>query len=110
MPNPKAWTLLLSHCPFVRRHCRFANRVVFSELAREKMWARVHLVPVMQAEEDRDQVRRYWADKERERVLLGKEIKVYHSDRYVLPFRFRGFGTRSKRKGAICLGRGWLNI
>lgn len=39
---------------------------------------------MLQAEEDRDQVRRYWADQERERVLLGKNTRVYHSDRYVL--------------------------
>ena len=55
-----------------------------SELAREKTWARIHLIPVLQAEEDRDQVRRYLADKAREKELLGSETKVYHSDRYVL--------------------------
>ena len=54
-----------------------------SELAREKMWARIHLIPALQAEEDRDQVRRYLADKAREKELLGTETKVYHSDRYV---------------------------
>jgi hypothetical protein len=54
----------------------------FSELAREKMWARIYLTPVLQAEEDRDQVRRYLADQEREKQLLGKVTKVYHSDRY----------------------------
>ncbi|KAL9094851.1 MAG: hypothetical protein Q9165_002800 [Trypethelium subeluteriae] len=36
------------------------------------------------AEEDRDQVRRYLADKAREKELLGSETKVYNSDRYVL--------------------------
>ncbi len=58
---------------------------VSSELAREKTWARLHLVPVLQAEEDRDQVRRHLADQAREKDLLGKNIKVYHSDRYSLP-------------------------
>ena len=52
-----------------------------SELAREKMWGRIHLIPLLQAEEDRDLVRRTWADKARERELLGKETRVYHSDR-----------------------------
>ena len=47
------------------------------------MWSRIHLIPVLQAEEDRDQVRRMWADKARERELLGAETKVYNSDRYV---------------------------
>ena len=52
-----------------------------SELAREKMWSRIHLIPMLQAEEDRDLVRRTWADQARERELLGKESKVYNSDR-----------------------------
>jgi hypothetical protein len=55
-----------------------------SELAREKMWARIHLIPALQAEEDRDQVRRYLADKAREKELLGSETKIYNSDRYVM--------------------------
>ncbi len=55
----------------------------YSELAREKMWARIYLIPALQAEEDRDQVRRYLADKAREKELLGSETRVYHSDRYV---------------------------
>jgi NADH dehydrogenase (ubiquinone) 1 alpha subcomplex subunit 13 len=54
-----------------------------SELAREKMWARIYLIPALQAEEDRDQVRRHLADKAREKELLGTETKVYNSDRYV---------------------------
>lgn len=52
------------------------------ELAREKMWSRIHLIPMLQAEEDRDQVRRYWADQAREKQLLGENMKVYHSDRW----------------------------
>lgn len=55
------------------------------ELAREKIWSRLHLVPLLQAEEDRDQVRRHFADKAREKELLGTESKVYNSDRYVKP-------------------------
>ncbi|KAI4127618.1 MAG: hypothetical protein LQ338_003113 [Usnochroma carphineum] len=53
-----------------------------NELGREKMWSRIYLIPVLQAETDRDQVRRYWADQAREQELLGKTTKVYHSDRY----------------------------
>ena len=56
----------------------------YSELAREKMWARIYLIPALQAEEDRDQVRRYLADKAREKALLGTETKIYHSDRYAI--------------------------
>lgn len=47
------------------------------------MWSRLYLTPLLQAEEDRDQVRRYYADKSREKELLGTESKVYNSDRYV---------------------------
>ncbi|KAL2045605.1 hypothetical protein N7G274_002033 [Stereocaulon virgatum] len=56
-----------------------------NELAREKMWSRIHLIPMLQAEEDRDLVRRHWADKAREKELMGAELKVYHSDRFVRP-------------------------
>lgn len=49
------------------------------------MWARIHLTPLLQAEEDRDQVRRFWADQAREKELLGENIKVYNTDKYVLP-------------------------
>lgn len=52
-----------------------------NELAREKMWARIHLIPLLQAEEDRDQVRRYLADQAREKELLGDNTRVFHSDR-----------------------------
>jgi NADH dehydrogenase (ubiquinone) 1 alpha subcomplex subunit 13 len=56
---------------------------MYSELAREKMWARIHLIPMLQAEEDRDLVRRHLADQAREKELLGENFKVYNSDRYV---------------------------
>lgn len=60
-----------------------ANDRSCSELAREKMWARIHLIPLLQAEEDRDQVRRYWADQKREKELIGENTKVYNNERYV---------------------------
>jgi hypothetical protein len=50
-------------------------------LAREKVWSRFHLLPLLQAEEDRDQVRRHLADQQREKELLGENTKVYNSDR-----------------------------
>ncbi|KAK4124073.1 hypothetical protein N657DRAFT_644263 [Parathielavia appendiculata] len=56
-----------------------------NELAREKMWSRIHLIPLLQAEEDRDQVRRHLADQAREKELLGENVRVYHSDRFVRP-------------------------
>ena len=57
-----------------------------SELAREKMWSRIYLIPLLEAEEDRDQVRRYLAAQEREKELMGKTEKAYHSDRFVVTF------------------------
>lgn len=63
------------------------------------MWARIHLTPLLQAEEDRDQVRRFWADQAREKELLGDNRQVYNTDKYVYlpqqtPIRiFRGLLT-----------------
>jgi NADH dehydrogenase (ubiquinone) 1 alpha subcomplex subunit 13 len=54
-----------------------------NELAREKMWSRIHLIPLLQAEEDRDLVRRHLADQEREKSLLGGVSEVYSGGRYV---------------------------
>lgn len=62
-----------------------------SELAREKMWARIYITPALQAEEDRDQVRRYLADQAREKELMGSETKVYNSDRCVLFSQYPSF-------------------
>ncbi|RMZ13992.1 hypothetical protein D0864_00304 [Hortaea werneckii] len=56
-----------------------------NELAREKMWSRIHLIPLLQAEEDRDLVRRHLASQAMEKELLGAETKVYNSDRFVRP-------------------------
>ncbi|KAF1825038.1 uncharacterized protein K489DRAFT_387154 [Dissoconium aciculare CBS 342.82] len=56
-----------------------------NELAREKMWARIYLTPLLQAEEDRDAVRRHFARQTMEKELLGKEHPVYHGDRFVRP-------------------------
>lgn len=49
------------------------------------MWSRIYLIPLLQAEEDRDAVRRHYAQQKMEEELLGKAQPVYHSDRYVLP-------------------------
>ncbi|KAF8476049.1 GRIM-19 [Kalaharituber pfeilii] len=60
------------------------------ELAREKQWSRIYLVPLLQAEQDRDLVRRHLANEEREKFLM-KDVKgwefgsVYHSDRFIKP-------------------------
>ncbi|KAL2890445.1 NADH ubiquinone oxidoreductase 14kD subunit [Ceratocystis lukuohia] len=56
-----------------------------NELAREKMWARMYIMPALQAEEDRDLVRRWYADQAREKALLGTTTKAYNTDRFVRP-------------------------
>lgn len=48
------------------------------------MWSRIHLIPLLTAEEDRDLARRHFADQAREKELLGKVTSPYNSDRYVL--------------------------
>ncbi len=55
------------------------------------MWSRIHLVPLLQAESDRDHVRRYLADQAREKELLGDNMKVYNSDRYFFFLSFSSF-------------------
>ncbi|KAK1040339.1 hypothetical protein LTR33_015829 [Friedmanniomyces endolithicus] len=56
-----------------------------NELAREKMWSRIYLIPLLQAEEDRDLVRKTLAGRAMEKELLGAETKVFNSDRFVRP-------------------------
>lgn len=46
------------------------------------MWSRIHLIPLLQAEEDRDVVRRTLAQQKMEEELLGKAVPVYNNDRY----------------------------
>ncbi|KAK9457889.1 GRIM-19 [Dipodascopsis uninucleata] len=65
------------------------------ELAREKAWARIHLLPVLQAEADRDAVRRYYNNLEREKAIMkgvpgwedGKPVysdEKIHTPRFVI--------------------------
>lgn len=66
--------------------CTTRQRLIlfsYSELAREKMWSRIHLIPLLTAEEDRDLVRRHLADQAREKDLMGSTTSPYNSDRYV---------------------------
>lgn len=68
---------------------------VYSELAREKMWSRIHLIPLLTAEEDRDLVRRHYADQAREKELLGSTTSPYNSDKYEL-FHFLAWARFSR--------------
>ncbi|KAI9595224.1 GRIM-19 [Syncephalis fuscata] len=65
-----------------------------NEIKREKLWARIHLVPMLQAETDRDHYRREQALQAEEAELMknvpgwevnakGGASSVYNTDRYV---------------------------
>jgi NADH dehydrogenase (ubiquinone) 1 alpha subcomplex subunit 13 len=59
------------------------------ELEREKLWGRIHLVPLLQAETDRDTYRRHrLLDADEAEIMKDVEgwkvgESVYHTDRYV---------------------------
>jgi len=48
--------------------------LLFRELEREKVWSRIHLVPLLLAEGDRDSYRRREAAKRREGEIM-KDVK-----------------------------------
>ncbi|PSR93752.1 hypothetical protein PHLCEN_2v4647 [Hermanssonia centrifuga] len=60
------------------------------ELEREKVWSRIHLVPLLLAEGDRDAYRRQQAALEREKEIMkdvkGWEVRIL-SDEQVVQFR-----------------------
>jgi hypothetical protein len=56
-----------------------------SELRREKAWARLSLVPLLQAETDRDKVRRLASLESKGLIVNLKEEGVYHTEKYVSP-------------------------
>lgn len=69
------------------------------------MWSRIHLIPLLTAEEDRDLVRRHLADKAREKTLLGGESEVYNGGRYVEQFSWL-VGGRGGWGWRMGMGRG----
>lgn len=75
------WHMGTSERARERGACTWRLTVANSELAREKMWSRIHLIPLLTAEEDRDLVRRHLADQKREKELLGSETSPYNSDK-----------------------------
>ena len=93
MDSPPAVSLSLSiECPIATliHPCLLDGGYVLSnrELHREKVWSRIHLIPLLQAEADRDTYRREVAAKEREAEIM-KDVKdwkvgesVYNSKRY----------------------------
>lgn len=52
----------------------------YRELQREKVWSRIHLVPLLLAEGDRDAYRRQQAALERERAIM-KDVKGWEVSR-----------------------------
>ena len=70
------------------------------------MWGRIYLIPLLQAEEDRDLVRKHYADLAREKALTGKETSAYNSDRYVLDSTFLNLAGLVPTV-ACCSGTPW---
>lgn len=82
------------------------------------MWSRIHLIPLLTAEEDRDLVRRHYADQAREKELLGSTTSPYNSDRYAFggsqgrPWRFGlmmmtdSYGRHLRLHRPVCQNRG----
>ena len=60
------------------------NRIASRELQREKVWSRLHLVPLLLAEGDRDAYRRQQAAVAREREIM-KDVPGWEV-RSLLPF------------------------
>ena len=54
--------------------CSLTELFLSRELKRENMWARIHLVPLLLAEGDRDAYRRDQAAKAREREIM-KDVR-----------------------------------
>ncbi|KAL7282570.1 hypothetical protein ACG7TL_004041 [Trametes sanguinea] len=67
------------------------------ELQREKVWSRIHLVPILLAEGDRDAYRRQQAALERERQIM-KDVPGWEADDTMFAFAdnmvFRGASAR----------------
>jgi hypothetical protein len=67
------------------------------------MWSRIHLIPLLTAEEDRDLVRRHLADQAREKELLGSQTSPYNSDRYVGPATLGRWCSRCKERDVLAV-------
>ena len=68
------------------------------------MWSRIYLIPLLTAEEDRDLVRRYYADQAREKELLGTATSPYNSDRYVKSLFLGGWAVGKRICVEISIG------
>lgn len=62
-----------------------------NELTREKVWSRIYLQPVLEAEADRDSVRRHYSTIAKEKEVMkdvegwDAEEGVYHDKKYRTP-------------------------
>jgi len=84
------------------------------ELFRESQWARLHLIPLLEAESDRDLYRRQYAAMEREQEIM-RDVpgwragdNVYHGQRFVLPEYLVAPPNAGERKVAIKEPRNWF--
>ncbi|KXN68003.1 GRIM-19 protein [Conidiobolus coronatus NRRL 28638] len=72
-------------------HRVLEGKIERKEINREKVWARINLVPLLEAESDRDKYRRGQAALAREAEIMkgvpGWKVgqSVYNTDKYVAP-------------------------
>ena len=59
-----------------------SNLSVYRELQREKAWSRIHLVPLLLAEGDRDAYRRQQAALQREKEIM-KDVKGWEVSAFI---------------------------
>lgn len=77
--------------------------VLFRELARERVWSRIHLVPLLLAEGDRDTYRRKQAALEREREIM-KDVKGWEVT-FILSLSFGISFSCDTSAGQVCLSQ-----
>jgi hypothetical protein len=68
------------------------------ELQREKAWSRIHLVPLLLAESDRDVYRREQAALAREKEIM-KDVPGWEVSLLSLSFALVAIGTESSKEG-----------
>jgi hypothetical protein len=89
------------------------------ELEREKMWSRIHLVPLLMAEGDRDMYRRQQSEYEREREIMKDVAGWKVSQVACFECRANELGSRLERvftrtanmkRGRLFCGNRWTGM
>jgi GRIM-19 protein len=84
----RMWFTKIRSCYAYINHISFNLSFFNSELRREKAWSRIHLVPILMAEADRDTYRREQAQLAREKEIM-KDVKGWEVSIQILINSFR---------------------